>query len=316
MIWALGAAGLGLLALPAMLRPLGRRLRPGRWSALCAVALLAGVTLVVAAGALASLPTVLRIVGLPQGSRACEAVFGHLSAPLALVGLGSMALSVLPSALALGRFRQTTKQAWVEGTIGHRLEGPGPFEVVVLDNRRLEALSVPGRRGYPGQVLLTTGLMGALAPDELDLVCAHEKAHLRLRHHRYLALATAVDAGLWWWPPAGASARALRLALERWADETAVGEAEGARPRLAAALLAVATESERPYLAAFSTVDGLIERVAAMQTPPKTAVPFVCWPVLWLPGMTMGAVTLYALGRLGHSAYCVVTMTGAGCHLT
>jgi hypothetical protein len=273
---------------------------------------------VLAAGVLSSLSTALDIVGLPRVARACNLMFGHLlpgGPPVALAVLGVTASSLALGVVALRRSRQTAKRSWVQPGLGARLTCGGPFETVVLDDSRPRALSVPGTMGRRGQVLLTTGLVRSLRSDELEVVCAHEEAHLRLSHHRYLALAAAIEGAMWWWRPAKASARALRLALERWADEVAAGRAEGARACLASALLTVAAEGERPLLAAFSVLDGLVERVSAMSVPPAgMAVRPFWWPVLLLPGLLLGAIALYALSRLGHSAYCLLTMPG-GCHL-
>ncbi len=317
MIAALATAGFGLLVLPSLLRPLGRRICPRGWSALCVAALLGGSMLVISVGVMTSLPTVLVMVKLPKAARACEVMFGHLfssGSPLAFLFLGVTVSSVVLGARALRRYRRTVRRSWVEASVGRRLEPSGPFEVVLLDDARPRALSVPGSAGRPGQVLLTTGLRDALPPDQLDLVRAHEEAHLRLAHHRYLALAMAVDGAMWCWPPAKASARALRRAQARGADASARGKAEDVRARLASALLTVAAEAERPVLAAFSAMDGLVERMAAMGAPATARMPALWWPVLVVPGVVLGVVALYTLARLGHSAYCLVSMLG-GCHL-
>ncbi len=310
-------AGLGVLALPLLFRRIGRRLRPRRWSVLCATALAGGSALVLAAGVLSSLSTALDVVGLPRVARECDLMFGHLlpgGSPIALVVLAVTVSSVALGVLGLRRSRLTATRSWVQAGVGTRLGHAAQFEIVVLDDARPRALSVPGTMGRRGQVLLTTGLLGALQADEVKVVCAHEEAHLRLGHHRYLILAAAVERALWYWPPARTSARALRLALERWADEVATGQEQSARARLASALLTVASEGERPLLAAFSALDGLVERLSAMSTPMEMTVSPIWWPVLLFPGLLLGAVALYALSRLGHSAYCLLTMSG-GCHL-
>lgn len=53
------------------------------------------------------------------------------------------------------------------------------------------AYCVAGR--YP-TVILTTGALRALDPDQLDAVLAHERAHLAGHHHRLLALTPAMVA--------------------------------------------------------------------------------------------------------------------------
>jgi len=313
-IAVLAAAGLGLLALPTLLRRLGRHLQPVRWSALCTIAMAGGASLVIGSGLLSSLSTVLRGVGLPKVAQACDAMLGHLVPSGSVLAL--TALAVTASALVLGvravqHSHRAAKRSWVEPTVGIRLQRHGSFETVLLDDARPGAVSVPGTTGRPSQVLLTTGLFDALSRPEVDLVCAHEEAHLRLAHHRYLALATAVEQAMWFWPPAKASAQALRLALERWADEAAAGSKPLARSRLRSALLMVAVDGERPALAAFSALDGLIERLAAMSEPEAATVSAIWWPVLLLPGLLLGAVAFFALARLGHGAYCLLSMPGS-----
>lgn len=317
MITILAGSGLGMVALPFLLRRLGRRLQPGHWSALCAIALAGGTVLVVGAGLLASLSTALRVVGLPRAARSCDAMFGHLvpsGSPLALAALG-VTLSVLALGFrALYCFHQDVKRSWVEPGIGSRLRRDGPFEVVVLDDSRRRALCVPATSGRRSQVLLTTGLIDALPPAQLDVVCAHEEAHIRLAHGSFRALASAVEQGMWFWPPAKASAKALRLSLERWADETATGSAPLARACLRSALLSVAIDEQHSALAAFSVLDGLVERLSAMSGPAQANQARVWWPVLLSPGLLLGALAVFAMSRLGHDAYCIVSMA-AGCGL-
>jgi hypothetical protein len=314
-IAVLAAAGLGLLALPTLFRRLGRHLKPGRWSALCATALAGGAALVIGAGVLSSLSTALRAVGLPKVARACDAILGHLipaGSTLALPVIGVTLTALVLGVRALHSAHQTAKRSWVEPGVGVRLPRGTPFEVVVLEDSRLRALSVPSTMGRRSQVLLTTGLLDAVSSAELDLVCAHEEAHLRLAHSRYLALAGAVERAMWFWPPVKASARALRLALERWADEAATGSVPLARARLRSALLTVAVDGECPTLAAFSALDGLVERLTAMSEPDGATVSATWWPVLLFPGLLLGAAALFALGQLGHDTYCLLSMT-AGC---
>ncbi|MHB8378310.1 MAG: M48 family metalloprotease [Acidimicrobiales bacterium] len=311
MIAALFVAGLSLLALPSLLRRCGRRVRPSWWARLCAVALLAGLVLVLGTAAFGSLPGLLWLVGLPKVARACEEMFGYSLSTGPYVSFVTMGLSV--SMLVLGgrslrRYRDVASRSWLEAVVGQRLESSDPFEIVVLDSPLARALSVPGRAGRPGQIHLTTGLIAALSSDELDLVRAHEEAHLGLAHHRYLVLAVMVEGSTWFWPPARSSTKALRLSLERWADETAAGDDTRSRSRLASALFAVAAEAERPALAAFSALDGLIERATAMREPTHVKMPALWWPVLLVPGVLLGVASLYGTTRLGSSAFCLVSM--------
>ena len=197
----------------------------------------------------------------------------------------------------------------MEVGVGTRISRRGPCEYVLLADSRPHALSVPATSGRTSQVILTTGLLEALTPYEIDLVCAHEEAHLRHRHSHYLAAALVVERAVWFWPPARTSARTLRLALERWADEDAAGDEQSSRNRLRSALVTVATQSEFSGLAAFSGMDGLIERLSALDKPPGSTGSTMWLPMFLLEGLTFCAVAFFAITRLGQTAHCLLSMT-------
>ncbi|MBF6558304.1 MAG: M48 family metalloprotease [Acidimicrobiales bacterium] len=182
------------------------------------------------------------------------------------------------------------------------------FEILVVPDDRRFAMSVPGGR-CGGQMLISRGVVNALSPSELELVCAHEAAHLSLGHRRYLVLALFVEEVFWFWPPSKGSTRTLRLALERWADEVAAGDSSESRGRLRGALLLVAGVAPPTSLAAFSAVDGLMERLNALETCPRRTH-LGWWLLVLAPGILVGLVAVYASSRLGHQAYCLMTMPG------
>ncbi|MGK4584053.1 M56 family metallopeptidase [Kitasatospora sp. HPMI-4] len=62
---------------------------------------------------------------------------------------------------------------------------PG-LRAVILEHETPAAYCLPGR--HP-RVVLTTGTLDALTPEQLHAVLEHERAHLRGRHHLSLALA-------------------------------------------------------------------------------------------------------------------------------
>ncbi|GAA5063389.1 Zn-dependent protease with chaperone function [Thermocatellispora tengchongensis] len=139
---------------------------------------------------------------------------------------------------------------------------------VVADERPFAA-ALPGR---DGGVILSTGLVRLLTGRELEVVLRHEAAHIKHRHHLYLmfgALAARIVPAL-----AGAH-RALRLALERWADEDAA-EAVGDRALTARTIARVAlanpaaTPAWYPGAADFQVA----RRVQALlrETPPDNRI--------------------------------------------
>ncbi|WP_248965631.1 M56 family metallopeptidase [Sphaerisporangium perillae] len=115
-----------------------------------------------------------------------------------------------------------------------RMRG-GPGGLVIVDDPAPGAYAVPGLPGGRGRVVVSTGILRVLSADERRVLLAHERAHLRDRHHLYRAIAT-VAAALN--PLLAALPRTVEYTTERWADERAAGEV-GDR-RLAARAIATA----------------------------------------------------------------------------
>src|SRR5450755_350455 len=71
--------GLAMLALPGVMHSVGRRLPPGPWAILCALALAGGALLVVSSAFLVASPLVFTSLGFSSLARACEQMLGQLS---------------------------------------------------------------------------------------------------------------------------------------------------------------------------------------------------------------------------------------------
>jgi hypothetical protein len=84
------------------------------------------------------------------------------------------------------------------------------------------------------QIVLTTGLLERLAPDELDAVLAHEDAHLRGGHARIAAAAHTLAAAAWRLPPARAAHARILEQLELLADHHAASTLNDTAPVYAA----------------------------------------------------------------------------------
>lgn len=91
-------------------------------------------------------------------------------------------------------------------------------ELVVLPSDEPEAYAVPGR---PGHIVVSAGMLRRLDDDERRVLLAHERAHLRFHHHRYIAVAD-LAAGVV--PMLRPLRQRVRFATERWADENAASE--------------------------------------------------------------------------------------------
>ncbi len=87
--------------------------------------------------------------------------------------------------------------------------------ISIIDRAEPVAHALPTRTGC---VVVSTGLLAALAPAERRAVFAHERAHLRLGHHRHVLVGELCVAVL---PPLRRLADQLRHATERAADEAA-----------------------------------------------------------------------------------------------
>lgn len=310
MLLVLLAVGVALLALPGLARPLGRRMAPSEWTRLCAVALGGGAALVELTVVAYALPTVLRAVGAPLLASLCERMLGPLVPGGAAAGWASAVAAVaLAAAAAVGarRAARERRALWCEPWFGEH-DDRGAYELVVLPTAELVAVSVPA---FPrGQVVVSEGLIDTLAPDELDAVLSHERAHLVNRHDRFLLLATAVEHAFAVFPWVRHSTSVLRVSVERWADEDAAGQAPHSRRVVRDALIDVtAALVAEPSVAAFSHADTVMERIEALAHPaPRPSR--LAHAVLYLPGTGLAAVAAYALLTWGAGMQRVVAMAG------
>jgi hypothetical protein len=94
---------------------------------------------------------------------------------------------------------------------------PGSGQVVVVPDGAADAYTVPG---WPGRIVVTAGMMDALAPAERDVLLAHERAHAANHHYLFTALSHFAAAAN---PLLRPVAAAVGYTVERWADESAAG---------------------------------------------------------------------------------------------
>jgi hypothetical protein len=247
-------------------RPLAERLPPA-----VAAWLLAGGALALAlgTGAVLGLLVLAAVVRTPRG-----AALAHVSVSVmaardhATVSLGILA-GVLLTVVALAGVRM----AWRRGkalVAAYRAAGtlPGTGQVVVLDDDAADAYTVPG---WPGRIVVTSGMMRALSPGEREVLLAHERAHAAGRHYLFAAaawLAAAVNPLLM--PMIGA----IGYTLERWSDEQAA-RAVGDRGLAARAIAraALATTAAPPA-----------------RTAPASALGAVSSPIGWRHGSQAGGL--------------------------
>lgn len=290
--------GLGLLVVPALARPLGRRLPPSEWAKACAGLLALGWVVVEASLVLQAAPTLLRVAGLERLAELCEHALGPVApgGPLVAVAAAGVATAVaLLAARSVLAARHRQRLGTVEPGVGWHAT-LGGHELVVLPSGDPVAFSTAGR---PGQVVLSDGLVAALSDPELAAVLRHEVAHVQHRHQRYLLLARAVERSLGLLPGVRGAAAALRCALERWADEEAADGDATSRASVHAALLRLAELAVTPEVAAFTTPGTVAERLDALVADPTGGRAVGRRALVYgLAGLLVGAAVVTLVGIL------------------
>jgi hypothetical protein len=150
--------------------------------------------------------------------------------------------------------------------------GPAPTGLVIVEDDHPDAYTLPG---LTGRIVVSTAMLRALPADERRALLAHEHSHLQHRHHVYTQLAgLAAAANPLLRPPAAA----VRLTVERWADEDAATTTDNRAVvlrALARAGLARAAAAPQPTpadtLGAVHTELG--HRARALQGPAPTRRP-------------------------------------------
>ncbi|WP_086809269.1 M56 family metallopeptidase [Streptomyces reticuliscabiei] len=232
---------------------------PAAWSLACAA-------LVTAAGWLGSL-ALLAFTGFAQIPEVAEE--GHWSVAalraedpvsLAVAAVSALALAAGVVSLAVAAARQVRHVLWARRECGRM---PGDTELAVLDDETPQAFALPGA---PGRIVVSRGMLRCLGDGEREALLAHERTHLRCRHHLFQAvwrLTAAVN------PLLRPLAEAGGFVLERWADEEAAAHV-GSRTVVARAVGRAALASagaSRP--AALAATGGAVpQRVRALLAPP------------------------------------------------
>jgi hypothetical protein len=236
---------------------LGRRLPPAT-----AVRLLTAAMFVtaLATGFVLAAAGVLVLAQIPL-----VAALGHWSAHVLGSGLPvPVAAGSLAAVTVCGLLAAALRRAALGGrdlvlaAVACRRLGPAVGGLVVVHDDEPDAYTLPG---IGGRVVVSTAMLRALPADERRVLLAHEAAHLTRRHHLWVQaaeLAASAD------PLLRPTARAVRAAVEREADEVAaaeVGDRALAARALARAGLARATARREAGLAA--ALAGADEGVAA-----------------------------------------------------
>jgi Zn-dependent protease with chaperone function len=149
------------------------------------------------------------------------------------------------------------------------------LDALVVDHPASTAYCLPGR---PDRVVVTSAAVESLRRDQLEAVLAHERAHLRGRHHLAVAATEVLGRAFPFVPAFAAAADAVPRLVEMAADDAAVRDHE--RLTLATALVRLA-EGAAPVAALGARGDTAVLRIRRLAAPParlglmRTSIVFV-----------------------------------------
>lgn len=263
-LFAAYAAVAGLLA-PAALR--GRwaarspRLAISLWLVLPASWLVAVVLAVLAA----TVPSRLMWLGPPPGGHAVLSGPVPGGAVAAVAGLLLAAAVVLRAGWFVAVELARVWLGWREHATLVAVAGlpcPG-LGVIVLDQDAPAAYCVPCGR-Y--RVVVSAGALAVLGTEQLQAVLAHERAHLRCRHHLMLAVTAALARAFPGVPLLALAGPQLGVLAEMAADDAAARRHDP--DHLAAALVILARAGSRPPALAAGG-PAAIARIQRLLAPPQ-----------------------------------------------
>lgn len=195
---------------------------------------------------------------------------------------------------AVGRSVQTARRRWKHRRM---LDVVGRYDrglrAVVIEHDLPAAYCLPGRRK---QVVLTSAAIQSLETDEIDAVLAHERAHLRGRHHVVVAAAAVIERAFPFVPAFAVARREVDRLVELLADDTATRSCS--RLAIADALLTVgSTPTPAGALAAGGTstafrVRRLIRSELPLSWAQRLAGVVVAGAILAIPVLVSAAPAL------------------------
>jgi hypothetical protein len=195
--------------------PLATRLPPMVATWLLTGAVVALAALSTAALGLLAFTAVLRIPLVASLGNMSAAVFRRED-PASLAAALAAPVLLAAAGLAAARTGWRRARALVSAAREARCL-PGSGQVVVIPDGTADAYTVPG---WPGRIVVTAGMLDALAPAEQQVLLAHERAHAAGHHYLFIALSHLAAAAN---PLLRPVAAAVGYTVERWADETAAG---------------------------------------------------------------------------------------------
>ena len=262
-LFAAYAAAAGLLA-PAALRGTWAARSPRLAISLWLVLPTSWMVAVVLAVLAATAPSWLTWLGPPPGGQALPA--GPPGGAVAAVaGLLLAAAVVLRAGWFVAGELARSRRGWrahatLVAAAGRPCPEPG---VIVLDEDAPAAYCMPCGR-Y--RVVVSAGALAVLGTEQLQAVLAHERAHLRCRHHLMLAVAAALARAFPGVPLLAQAGPQLGVLAEMAADDAAARRHDP--DHLAAALVILARAGTHPPALAVGG-PAAIARIQRLLAPPR-----------------------------------------------
>ena len=182
---------------------------------------------------------------------------------------------------------------------------PGPEPIMWLDHPLPLAYSIDGRPGY---VVATEGLLAHLDPDQQRAVIAHERAHLRGRHHRIVNICEILAAAFPRVPLFAAAPAAVLVEVAADRSAAAVTSADTVRSALSTVSQA---HSARPLWALGLIGESTTERLRHLDTSaqmPTRTVPGAYAAAAVLPLVVPAAMAILTLSAISAAA-CAAVLT-------
>lgn len=211
-------------------------------------------------------------------------VAGIAEAALLTLFLGAAALPALTLRRSLRLRREREQHRLTADAQGSYDHSGGDPRVRVLTHHAPTAFCIPGTRGG-SRIVVTTGALDRLSAAELAATLDHERAHLRLRHHRAILTADVLTAALGWTGLLRGYADQVRRLAEMAADDQAA--LRHGRRTVASALLEMCTAAGPAGASGLPAMTGPdpAERIRRLITapPPRTST--------LVPALTLVATT-------------------------
>lgn len=188
----------------------------------------------------------------------CLSAVGHTNLPgldpavaaLSLAVAATVLVRIAASAARTARRQDAMRRPHLTALRILRPASNGTIPTLWIDHERPMAYSLGGRDRL---IVATRSLVDRLSPEQLRAVLAHERAHLRGRHHQLVAVADTIAKALGFIPLMRHARGVLRLQVELAADRAAVQEC--GLDAVRSALLALTAQPSPPGALAMASGD-------------------------------------------------------------